>query len=181
MIFMGQLTDTFVEYEMWNGLTKLRNDTLYNTALKDTNNSQFLDFMYGMVGPDLKTVQIRLKLENETFSDKLRETVFLGNGTYVDDFTHGANKWSLAMVGVGAGFLICGYIMVATMSAAANNQIHRIRIIFFKAILKQDITYFDTRTSGDFASKVTGYDFVSSIFKFFSNRMFVYQTVILIK
>ncbi|XP_054157708.1 ATP-dependent translocase ABCB1-like [Oppia nitens] len=59
------------------------------------------------------------------------------------------------MIGIGVAFFVCSYIQIATFSTAADNQTHRMRILFFKSILKQDITWFDTKTSGDFASKIT--------------------------
>lgn len=54
------------------------------------------------------------------------------------------------------GFVICNYFAVTTFAQAAKNQVYQIKLLFFRSVIHQDIAYFDTKTSGDFASKITG-------------------------
>lgn len=167
MIFMGKLTDTFVEYEIYNQLSKLPNISSLHFNQTTADHVIRKEFYHKVMNlsSDMPTVFVRLKLDNETFIDKLN-AIFGGEKWFEDDFLRGANKWSYSMIGVGVAFLVCGYVMVATMSAAANNQTQRIRINFFRAILKQDITWFDTKTSGDFATKVTAYAIIINLIKY---------------
>jgi hypothetical protein len=44
---------------------------------------------------------------------------------------------------------------VAFMNMAAASQVHRIRGLFFKAVLRQNIAWYDTHKTGDFAGKLT--------------------------
>jgi ABC-type multidrug transport system fused ATPase/permease subunit len=171
MIFMGKLTDTFIKYEFFNGMTSFPNASdyyYYGSNLSEVYNSENYSEFIRLVEHDFKTMidsrvnftvmRIRLKMDEKEFAKELKNTTFLGDPHYKDVFIDESNNWSIYMAVVGIAFLLCGYVMVATLSGAANNQAHRIRILFFKAILKQDISWYDTKTSGDFATKVTAYD-----------------------
>ncbi|CAG2104143.1 unnamed protein product, partial [Medioppia subpectinata] len=160
-IFMGEMTDTFVEYELYNQLYKWKTGDFYEknlTHIPETNKTQFLDtniIFRGFPLMDLEVIQIRLKLSNDSFAEALNRTVFFHHKDFEDAFITDAYFWSYMMLGIGLAFLLCGYVMVSTFSTAANNQTQRIRILFFRSILRQDISWFDTKTSGDFATKVT--------------------------
>ncbi|CAG2103942.1 unnamed protein product [Medioppia subpectinata] len=157
MIFMGELTDTFVEYEIYNQLYKWKTGDFYEKNLTQIHDkTQFLDIIFKEFPlMDLEVIQIRLKLSNDSFAEALNRTVFFKHKDFEDVFITESYFWSYMMLGVGFAFLVCGYVMVATFSTAANNQAQRIRILFFRSILRQDISWFDTKTSGDFATKVT--------------------------
>ncbi|CAG2172379.1 unnamed protein product, partial [Oppiella nova] len=158
MIFYGKLTDTFVEYAIYDRLSQWPDaDQYYRHFLANiTDKQEFLDkIMTDFSHLHLDTIQIRLHLDNQTFADRLNETVFQHKRSFADRFTDESDYWSFLMLGVSAAFLVCGYVLVATFSTAARNQTHRIRVLFFEAVLRQDITWFDTKASDDFASKVT--------------------------
>ena len=56
----------------------------------------------------------------------------------------------------GAIILISNYIFASFFSVAAANQAFRIRCLFMKAVLKQDMAWFDTHKTGGFASRIAG-------------------------
>ncbi|GFU69554.1 ATP-dependent translocase ABCB1 [Trichonephila clavipes] len=98
-------------------------------------------------------------------------------GNFVDQFVHNANsnstngsntsildsddfllqtaELSLYYAAVGLIILLCQYVIVCSFSLAAANQVHKIRCLFMASILKQDIGWFDTHETGDFASRLT--------------------------
>ena len=55
---------------------------------------------------------------------------------------------------IGAINFLMGYIFVTCLNHAAEGQVHRIRIMFLQAILRQEIGWYDTHQTGDFASKM---------------------------
>lgn len=57
---------------------------------------------------------------------------------------------------VGILILVFNYIIVTSFSLCAANQAHRIKCLFISSILKQDISWFDTNQTADFASRLTG-------------------------
>jgi ABC-type multidrug transport system fused ATPase/permease subunit len=143
------------DYYRGSNLSEVYNSTNYSEFIRLVEHA-FENMTDSRV--NFTVMQIRLKMDEKEFAKELKITTFCKDTHYKDVFIDESNNWSIYMAVVGIAFLLCGYVMVATLSGAANNQAHRIRILFFKAILKQDISWYDTKTSGDFATKVTAYD-----------------------
>lgn len=58
---------------------------------------------------------------------------------------------------IGLVNFIMSYIFVTCLNHAAECQVFKIRGLFLKAILRQDIGWYDTHQTGDFASRMTEY------------------------
>ncbi|XP_005405569.1 PREDICTED: multidrug resistance protein 1-like isoform X1 [Chinchilla lanigera] len=63
--------------------------------------------------------------------------------------------------GIGAGVLIAAYIQISFWCLAAGRQIHKIRKLFFHAIMKQEIGWFDVHDVGELNTRLA--DDVSKI------------------
>uniref|UniRef100_A0AC34QYV8 p-glycoprotein n=1 Tax=Panagrolaimus sp. JU765 TaxID=591449 RepID=A0AC34QYV8_9BILA len=59
--------------------------------------------------------------------------------------------WSVYM---GIGLFISAMVQVTCFLVASENIMHRLRKVFFKSILKQDISWYDANHSGTLASKL---------------------------
>ncbi|XP_054725068.1 ATP-dependent translocase ABCB1-like [Uloborus diversus] len=75
--------------------------------------------------------------------------------TSMQDFLDSTARLCMYNAICGVTFFICNYIYVSFFSLAAANQAFRIRCLFMKSILRQDIGWFDTNQTGDFASRIT--------------------------
>ena len=73
------------------------------------------------------------------------------NKPFMEDVIRYAYQISL----VGLGILITHYFFVSALNYSAERQIFRIRKEFLSAVLRQDIAWFDTNTTGDFAARMT--------------------------
>ncbi|XP_042911164.1 ATP-dependent translocase ABCB1-like [Parasteatoda tepidariorum] len=73
-----------------------------------------------------------------------------------EDFLESATMLCIYFAAIGGVMLICSYIFVCSFNTAATNQAFRIRCLFMSSILKQDIEWYDTHETGDFASRITG-------------------------
>ena len=47
------------------------------------------------------------------------------------------------------------YIFVACLNYAAERQVLRVRQEFFRAVLRQDLAWYDTNTTAEFATRMT--------------------------
>ena len=56
---------------------------------------------------------------------------------------------------IGVVNLLCSFIFVTCFNSAAESQVLRIRKIFLKSILRQDIGWYDVTQTGDFASRIS--------------------------
>ncbi|CAL4059023.1 unnamed protein product, partial [Meganyctiphanes norvegica] len=71
------------------------------------------------------------------------------------DFFQEVTKFGIGTAIIGVIQFLMGYIFVSTLNYAAEGQVYRLRGMFLKSILKQEIGWFDTHQTNDFASRVT--------------------------
>ena len=61
----------------------------------------------------------------------------------------------LTFVGIGLGVLLLGYIQITLYQIADERQVHKIRLLFYRAVLRQNIGWFDSNPSGELASRLS--------------------------
>jgi len=77
------------------------------------------------------------------------------NQTYSwDKFSDDMQDQILYSVYLGAGLFVSAFIQVTCFLIASENLMHRMRKEFFKAILRQDIAWYDANHSGTLTSKL---------------------------
>ena len=57
---------------------------------------------------------------------------------------------------IGGGVIILGYLQVSMWMMASERQTHRIRKLFYRNILRQNIGWFDTQESGELNTRISG-------------------------
>ncbi|GAB6020133.1 hypothetical protein CHUAL_002862 [Chamberlinius hualienensis] len=70
-----------------------------------------------------------------------------------DEFHYQIWHYSVGLSVIGAIQVVLGYLMVTCMNIAAEKQVFRIRSLFFQSVLRQDIGWYDTHQTGEFASR----------------------------
>ncbi|OQV12032.1 Multidrug resistance protein 1A [Hypsibius exemplaris] len=58
-------------------------------------------------------------------------------------------------IGIGFGVLLTGYIMIAAWVWASARQTHRIRLAYFRAVIRQDVAWMDVNTPGELAIRLS--------------------------
>lgn len=162
MVLMGKMTNVFINYEFMKTISENAADN--STGIKDIlcntnlNETEFYDILKQLfnstMNVTLENVYIRLNMDKHEFIYEINQTLCFGAKTFIETFKSDAAKFSGFMGIVGVLTLLCSYVMVACLSSSACNQAYRIKIQFFRSVLHQDITWFDTKTSGDFATKI---------------------------
>lgn len=125
-ILFGDVTDAFVYNDL---LTSINNETNFSAIIA--------------VNPGM---------ENATI-DEIIEFIAASYG--IEDFFQEIVKFGAGTFIIGAVQMVMGYIFVASMNYAAEGQVYRLRGMFLKSILRQEIGWFDTHQTNDFASRVT--------------------------
>lgn len=69
---------------------------------------------------------------------------------YDDSVAFGISLTILSMIQ-----FILATLTVDLLNIAASRQIARVRKMFLRAVLRQDMTWYDTNTSTNFASRIT--------------------------
>ncbi len=72
-----------------------------------------------------------------------------------DEFTSEINIIVFIFVGIAGAVWIAAYLQVGLLQASAERQVQRIRLSYYKAVLRQNIAWFDANPSGEVASRVS--------------------------
>ena len=73
----------------------------------------------------------------------------------VDILWKGIMEFVWKLCALGGGLWVSHYFFVTSLNYAAERQVLRMRQLFFAAVLKQDIAWYDTNTTTDFASTMS--------------------------
>ncbi|OQR90269.1 ATP-binding Cassette (ABC) Superfamily [Achlya hypogyna] len=76
------------------------------------------------------------------------------NTNVADSMRDGINKIALKFVWIGLGVIVCGFGQVACWSISASRQGKRIKYEYIRAILRQEIGWFDVNKPMELATKV---------------------------
>ncbi|XP_071519936.1 ATP-dependent translocase ABCB1-like [Panulirus ornatus] len=132
-ILFGDVTNAFVYNDMRNSIN---NETNLTSLV-----SQYPQLVNQYPYWENQTLE---EIEDDLMS-------FLG----VDDFFQEVVRFGVGTIIIGAVQMVMGYILVTSMNYAAEGQVYRLRGLFLQSILRQEIGWFDTHQTNDFASRVT--------------------------
>lgn len=165
VLMFGNLSDTFIEFEVFSSFAEQTNKSINYQYYKECliNVTDYQEFYEKMKDFYLKNFTInlddtrkRLDCSEEYFVKIFNDSIFNPNGTmYIDNFKSNSARFSLEMALVAIGFAFLAYFALMLWESSARNQIFRIKLLFFRSIIHQDISWFDTKESGDFATKIT--------------------------
>lgn len=74
--------------------------------------------------------------------------------------------FAAACAALSAIMFILSMLMVDLLNLAAFRQISRVRKMFLKAVLRQDMAWYDTNTSTNFASRINEWVFFLSLHRY---------------
>ncbi|XP_049809971.1 ATP-dependent translocase ABCB1-like [Schistocerca nitens] len=135
-LFFGTLTGVMVEYAAQMGGVVAR-------ALDD--------YLQGRCAPEdtVNDVVLRAMFDpNEVIaSGQTREDASVA-------FLDGIRQYSVRVASLGGIMFVATYISITLFNYVATRQIYRIRDIYLKSVLQQDIGWYDMHQSGDFASRM---------------------------
>ncbi|CAH8564127.1 unnamed protein product [Schistosoma guineensis] len=77
---------------------------------------------------------------------------FTVGNVVIAENVYGSVKWFAVL---GAAMFLVSFIQDFCMNISASRQINRIRLLYFKSILRQDIPWYDEQSSGSLISKLS--------------------------
>ena len=72
-----------------------------------------------------------------------------------DAFLRMINTQTYTFIGIGVGAFIASYFQILFFQRSCEHQVHKIRLLLFQAILRQNVGWFDTNPSGELSSRLT--------------------------
>ena len=154
MLVFGDITNAFVNHE---ASRTLANDnsvslTLQNSTVVAIN---FQNLTGGNVDCSVSYTIEDLQL-SFTLGDVL--TMIFGNeARCLDDdaFISDINRFIYIFLGIAGGAFLAGWVQVWLFQMTAERQVRRIRLSYYRAILRQDISWFDVNSSGELSNRLT--------------------------
>ncbi|XP_062617340.1 ATP-dependent translocase ABCB1-like isoform X1 [Saccostrea cucullata] len=141
IIVFGNMIDTFVE----SGKLQYFLQSLNSTYLQ----SQGLS-VEGII-KDPKILQPHLP-NLTTYYNVTDFSIY--NNSIQYDLLDTMTEFAVYYIAIGCGVLVLGYGQVVGWVTAAERQCHRIRISFFRNVMRQEIGWFDTHDSGELSTRL---------------------------
>ncbi|XP_067658455.1 ATP-dependent translocase ABCB1-like isoform X1 [Haliotis asinina] len=101
------------------------------------------------------------------FGDMTNDFIGTGNSTFPDmngtsgnftpppiDFEEQMTKYALYYVYIGVGVMVASYLQVSFWTMSCERQVYKLRKAFFKAVLRQEIGWFDEHQSGELTTRL---------------------------
>ena len=144
MLFFGELINFFVYQEQTTVVASCLNissSSCSNLFLRDPN----------------ITLPCGLDSNNTFTLDKAVEDIFGGDITQCltdDDFTDEIHLYGIYFTLLGFGVFLMAYLEISFFQMACERQVKKIRLFFYRAVLRQNIGWFDSNPSGELASRL---------------------------
>lgn len=141
MLLFGYLTENFIFHEV---STQLAQNVSSLTGINVTCSSIF-NYTIGNVTFVDTTIDMILKPPTSIYAECLLS----------EEFISVVNRNVYALVGVTVGVFLACTIQIATFQFAAERQVHKIRLRYYRAIMRQNIAWFDANPTGGLVSRLS--------------------------
>nr|XP_006823097.1 PREDICTED: multidrug resistance protein 3-like [Saccoglossus kowalevskii] len=91
----------------------------------------------------------------DTFVSSAKDFNFTSLLNVSTEFLEAMNRNTLYFVAIGAGVFVAAYVQIASLVSTSEHQSNRMRTVFFAAVLKQEIGWFDTHESGELTTRLS--------------------------
>ena len=118
-------------------------------AILSAFNWPVLTVLFGLI------VDVFVNYENTLLNKDLSNSTSIAKNVTTEEFNHEIWVLSGTLFFGWIAITIANYAMMTLFPLSALNQIHTIKRKYFDSILKQEISWFDSKSSGDFASRVS--------------------------
>ena len=140
MVIFGDITNAFVNHEASGDLVSLQTP---------------LDFR-NITGGVVDCGATYTFGTNFTLEEALHQ--YISNDTSClddDSFIAEINRLVFIFLGIAGGALLAAFIQYSLFQMAAERQVHKIRLLFYRSILRQEIGWFDTNPGGELTSRLS--------------------------
>ena len=159
-LVFGEVTDAFINQAATQSYADPNNTMQFlcaSSAVANMSNMSFSDSMDAVLS---NIATGTADCSASAFSVTLEEillTCFSSNSRCLagDEFFTIINEQVYGFVGIAVGVLLAGFIQVAFFQVVCERQVKKIRLLYYRSVLRQDISWFDANPSGELSSRLT--------------------------
>lgn len=141
-LFFGSLTNTFISQDISSGIAENASD-LFNLTI---NCSSVFNIPNGSA--IIENATINGIIQGFGFDADVR--CLLG-----DEFISEVNSDIFIFIYFGIAVFLAAMTHVSFFQIAAERQVYKIRLQYYRAILRQNVAWFDANPSGELATRLT--------------------------
>jgi ABC-type multidrug transport system fused ATPase/permease subunit len=138
LLFFGDLTNVFFSQSATIRIAEAL-QAAANDSILDINCTANYTFM-GLTGTITELVQMQLP----------QSSCLLG-----DEFLQEINLQTYAFLGIGVSVFLLAYIQISFYQTAAERQVYKIRLQYYRAVLRQNIAWFDANPTGEISTRLS--------------------------
>ena len=143
MLFFGNLVDSFI----YQGISSdFAQDVINQTGIAEINCSSVFNYTLG----NITFVDTNMTTFLQSQSDRLANIECLLN----DEFISEVNITVFIFIGIAVAVMIVSAIEICTFQFASERQVYRIRLYYYRAVMRQNIAWFDENSSGAIVSRL---------------------------
>ncbi len=153
MFVFGELTNTFINQAISRNITTIFNNGTYNCSASLNPVFFFNDSITGVFGNTCKNIS--QLMPSSTYSDLLMNCGQQARCIGSDEFITEINNQVFAFIAIAVGVFIFANLQISFFQLACERQVQKIRHLYYQAILRQEIGWFDAHSSGELATRLT--------------------------
>ena len=145
MLFFGNLADTFILQDISSDIAR---NVSNQTGMDVVNCDSVFNYTLGnFTFQDATITTVLRSTEGAGFSDA---ECLLGA-----DFISEVDTSVIAFVGIAIVVMIASSLQISTFQFAAERQVYKIRVRYYRAVLRQDIAWFDANPTGALVNRLS--------------------------
>ena len=95
-------------------------------------------------------------VSNMTIGDFIFENSTMRATCLIDsEFFSVIDRIALSFVGIGLAAFVVAYLQISFIQMAAERQVYKIRLKYYRAVLRQDIAWFDENPTGEISTRLS--------------------------
>lgn len=142
MLFFGDLTNSFIQQEISSAVAL----NVSNQTGMDVNCSSVFDYTLGNFSLPDATITMVI----QSFNLQSEFECLLGG-----EFFSQINITVLAFVGIAVAVFIGTVIQITSFQFAAERQVYKIRLRYYRSIMRQNIAWFDANPTGELVNRLS--------------------------
>ena len=149
MLVYGDITNAFVNHAASLTLANDNSVSVSNTLLVD-----FANLTGGIV--DCSASYFIEGLQTSLTLGEALVLIFGSQARCLDDgaFISEVNTSVYIFLGIAGGAFLAGWVQVWLFQMAAERQVKKIRLTYYRSVLRQDIGWFDVNSSGELSNRL---------------------------
>ena len=159
MLVFGDVVNAFINQEISQQVSNIFSNGMVNCSLTFPPSSYgqtIAEFVIAITNMTIESDCTYIITPNSTINNFIMNCIQTQSTCLTDnDLISVINTLVYYILGIAATVFIAAYFQISLFQTACERQVHKIRLFFYRAILRQEIGWFDANPSGEISSRLS--------------------------